>query len=656
MAKLEFVNSKTPYSSEYEDVYFSALDGIEESNYVYLEGSGFKEALNQQAKNPQPYAHFCIGEIGFGVGLNFLLTVKYFMEQKKEFPALNQNSLTYLSFEKSPISAQDLETLYTQYPELTPYAKKLLQLYPLLTQGFHPIYFPEWNVKLILSIGDATQRLKQLHPGPRETVQFWYWDGFAPSKNPEAFQKELFYEVTRLSAPQARGASFTVAGWVRENLSQAGFIVQKRKGFGNKRECLVAILDSSKIESSKVKPSNIKPWFSSKNLSYLEPHHHVAIVGAGFSGTALVRELKMRGIKTTLIDPHKIANRASGNVAGIFTPQFSKLDNPISLFSKQSLAYFLRELKNYSPHEVPVHYGVFKPCDIVGELDSLEEILHQNYPLSFYEKTHLQNHEGYLFKECGVLSPKKLCEARAQGVPLLPLQIDDQTFYSDEFKNYSFDHIIFAGGADMAHGSPVSHFYESIPLRKVRGQVLYAQPTLQSKKIPYTLMQDGYITPSLPELFGTDQQLIGATYSTKLPPSPDKENEQILLDQTELLNTAQKYWSLNFEEKNVISHQVGYRLSTPDKLPLIGPAFDSDWLKDHYSTVLRGGRMTELPDLEVTPQHWLFLAMSSRGMTFSSLGAHLLVSLMLGEILPIEYETWEHLHSTRFCVRNLKRS
>ena len=50
-------------SISFDDIYFSAEDGIEESQYVYLEGSGFTQAL----KENKP--HYTIGEVGFDMSL-----------------------------------------------------------------------------------------------------------------------------------------------------------------------------------------------------------------------------------------------------------------------------------------------------------------------------------------------------------------------------------------------------------------------------------------------------------------------------------------------------------------------------------------------------------------------------------------------------------
>ncbi|HZR69172.1 MAG TPA: MnmC family methyltransferase, partial [Burkholderiales bacterium] len=65
-----------------------------------------------------------------------------------------------------------------------------------------------------------------------------YLDGFAPSRNPELWSAVIMRELARLAARGATLATWTVAREVRERLAAAGFEVEKRPGFGRKREML----------------------------------------------------------------------------------------------------------------------------------------------------------------------------------------------------------------------------------------------------------------------------------------------------------------------------------------------------------------------------------------------------------------------------------
>ena len=54
----------------------------------------------------------------------------------------------------------------------------------------------------------------------------------------ELWSKELFLQIARLSAENATISSFSVAALVKEGLTNAGFKIEKIKGFGKKREML----------------------------------------------------------------------------------------------------------------------------------------------------------------------------------------------------------------------------------------------------------------------------------------------------------------------------------------------------------------------------------------------------------------------------------
>ncbi|CAG1772824.1 partial tRNA 5-methylaminomethyl-2-thiouridine biosynthesis bifunctional protein MnmC, partial [uncultured bacterium] len=62
-------------STLYDDIYFSPEDGVAESEYVYIKGNHLPDRFRAIGRRP-----FVVGELGFGAGLNFLLTVRAFLE------------------------------------------------------------------------------------------------------------------------------------------------------------------------------------------------------------------------------------------------------------------------------------------------------------------------------------------------------------------------------------------------------------------------------------------------------------------------------------------------------------------------------------------------------------------------------------------------
>src|SRR6185436_14138962 len=74
----------------------------------------------------------------------------------------------------------------------------------------------------------------------RLAADAFYLDGFAPAKNPDMWTPALMRSLARLAAPGATAATWSVAASVRHALEETGFAVEKRSGFGDKKEMLVA--------------------------------------------------------------------------------------------------------------------------------------------------------------------------------------------------------------------------------------------------------------------------------------------------------------------------------------------------------------------------------------------------------------------------------
>ncbi|WP_370519432.1 MnmC family methyltransferase [Gilliamella sp. Pas-s27] len=94
------------------------------------------------------------------------------------------------------------------------------------------------NVSLVICYDDISNYSNFLAK-QNVLIDTWFFDGFSPAKNPDMWSECLFKHCFELTAPNGRFATFTAASFVRRHLINAGFTVQKRKGFGSKREMLV---------------------------------------------------------------------------------------------------------------------------------------------------------------------------------------------------------------------------------------------------------------------------------------------------------------------------------------------------------------------------------------------------------------------------------
>ena len=216
------LKNKIVKSLSYKDYYFNSLDPIGESKYVFLEAN----KLSERFKNCK---NFVLSELGFGTGLNFLLTWDLWISLRKE-----KSRLHYISFEKNPLTNGQLKKIHESFKELKNLSSKLIKRLPSLQSGAHEIYFNDGCVTLTLVYEDFNF-LKNLS----FLSDAWFLDGFSPSKNKSAWKESILNDVYFNTKVKGTFSSFTAASNVKKNLIKSGFEVKKIKGFNKKREMII---------------------------------------------------------------------------------------------------------------------------------------------------------------------------------------------------------------------------------------------------------------------------------------------------------------------------------------------------------------------------------------------------------------------------------
>ena len=237
-AKIHFNDNGTPISEQFDDIYFSNTDGLKECHYVFLTHND----LPNRWQDWQNGKTFHIGETGFGTGLNFLATWSAWLTSGAAKAGIK---FKYTSFEKYPLSKQDLITAHKVWPELSEFTSELAKQYPDNITQDTTLILADGQIEINIIFGDVNERIQELEFTPEQNIDAWFLDGFAPSKNPDMWTQNLFNHMARLSNASATVATFTAAGFVRRGLIEAGFVMKKNKGFGHKREMIYGTLNQT---------------------------------------------------------------------------------------------------------------------------------------------------------------------------------------------------------------------------------------------------------------------------------------------------------------------------------------------------------------------------------------------------------------------------
>ena len=504
----------TPRATGFDDVYFSARNGIAETQHVYLAGNSLPQRWHGRDA-------FTIGELGFGTGLNFLVAWKQFIETNET------GALHFISIEKFPLTLAQLEAALAHQPELASYAQQLIANYPLRLPGFHRLQFP--RVSLTLCFGDVAELLPEIDA----QVDAWFLDGFAPAKNDAMWSMDVFRHIARLSAGDATFATFTAAGAVKRGLQEVGFMVQKVQGFGHKRDMLVGLRHGE---------------------MRLRPMPKTAIViGGGIAGCTVARALAERGLRVTILEKDAIASGASGNPAAVLYPQLTKYYTPATAWHFTGYDFMLRALRRWNfpvaqPGMLKIGKDDADDARLQAIRDSLQLDMHIARWMEKDEAARLVGQPlargGFFFPHGIWLKPAELCCALVKHENI----VVQENRAVASLAELSADIVVIAN-AQAANDL----LARKLAMGTTAGQVTRVQTPM---KFSTVLCHKGYAITT-PEAL-----VIGATYDRDdLSGDVTPANHQQNIDElNQALPTA----------CTVIDGRTSFRATTPSRLPHVG--------------------------------------------------------------------------------------
>ena len=654
-AKIHFNEENTPVSDKFDDVYFSNQDGLAETHYVFLEGNQLWERwVNYQE------AHFVIAETGFGTGLNFFAVTTLFREFRQKHPDSPLKRLYFTSFEKYPLPLDALQQAHLAYPKFSHLAQHLQQYWLNPIQGCYRFHFDETS--LDLWFGDVAENLPQLGDYMNSKIDAWFLDGFAPSKNPDMWNEQLYQQMFRFTKPQGTFATFTAASAVRKGLENAGFNIKKRKGFGKKRECLSG-------QKTQEKPTALSaPWFHSQpaNLNKQD----IAIIGGGIASLCTAISLVKRGAKITIYcEAEQTALNASGNKQGAFYPQLSDDNERNIRFYIHAFAYGHQFLQWAIQQQIEFEHefcGVAL-CAYNEKAESkLNKIAKLNLPSDLYQslnQTELSEKVGLplpfgggFIPQGAWLAPRQLVQhtfafLEKQGIQIKTLQKvtalsqTENGWQITTAENKTFCHEVVV----LANGHKLTEFEQTqkLPLYPVRGQVSQIPTSEKLLKLKTVLCYDGYLTPvdqaKTSHCIGASHVRDNATREFSL--TEQQENQQ------KIQQNIPEDWTKEVDTSGNLA-RIGVRCSVRDLTPMMGaiPHFSAQQTQYQNLFNLRR-RKQPIEQAANYPNLYLIGALGSRGLTSAPFLGETLASLIYGEPLPMSEDLIHNLMPNRSWVR-----
>lgn len=678
-ASVEFNQNGTPVSTKFDDVYFSTDDGLAETRYVFQQGNKLNERWQTWSHH-----HFTIAETGFGTGLNFLAVCHAFTQFKQQNPNSPLKQLNFISFEKYPLSKTDLAKALAPWQMLSCWSDQLIQHYPYLVEGVHRLEF-EQQIKLDLWFGDINTQLPQVADNQTGIVDAWFLDGFAPSKNQAMWHQNVFEHMARLASAEGHFATFTAAGFVKRGLTAAGFVVNKQKGFGRKREMLLGYKPDSikeglnKTVQKNTKQANIKPTNSLHAIPYPQAgtaSRHTSIIGGGIAAICTALSLAERGHRIHLICQSHLADGASGNHQGAIYPLVQNELNTVTDCHLKSFEYgYQFYQKWYQKFKFSVDFCGVVQLAFSEKMQNRQQALLANPSLpdalfSAAPQSQMQSltginfpHSGIYFPKGGWLNPSSFIEAAVkylqqkqqlklstytqlsqlehkQGSWHLTCQQTDQPAKQQIF---NADNVVLAQGWQVSHLAQTTH----LAIKPSRGQVSYLKSNKTLESLSKVICHKGYLTPQWQNLHS-----VGATFQidrsdTQVCQQDDQAN--LAMHQTHTPNIAD--W---LTQENIDSSRAAVRATTEDRLPMIGNVSPKQSLQSQLSGFAKGGRLPLKP-VSIYPNLYVIAGLGSRGLTNTPLMAESLAAIMQNEPVPLSLDTIGAVHPNRFAIRAMKR-
>lgn len=209
--------SHSLYLEELDENYHSFHGALNEANHVFIK--------NGLAYVSEKTSDISIFEMGFGTGLNALVTHKYASE--------NNLNISYSAIEKHPLNWGICKELN--------YVNELKS--SVFVIFYESLHLSDWGEGVLI---DDSFKLKKIK-GEIESVildekfDLIYFDAFGPQAQSDMWTIDIFKKMYNALKPNGVFVTYCAKGQVRRDLESVGFTMERLPGPPGKREMLRGI-------------------------------------------------------------------------------------------------------------------------------------------------------------------------------------------------------------------------------------------------------------------------------------------------------------------------------------------------------------------------------------------------------------------------------
>jgi tRNA U34 5-methylaminomethyl-2-thiouridine-forming methyltransferase MnmC len=232
--------SNTIYNPKVGEHYHSTHGALQESRHVFV-NSGLSYFLdvsptqaspegralrNKVSPNGLETASVSILEVGFGTGLNFLLSADFCTDK-------NIN-LDYTGIEAYPLSLDMInQTGYDKYASV--------ELWQTFIDSYNDLFLSPFQLNSYCKLRIVNSKLADFES--EKQYDIIYFDAFASARQPEMWDEAAISHTLQFLKPGGVFVTYAITGNLKRALKALGCKVEKAPGAPGKREMLRAVKD-----------------------------------------------------------------------------------------------------------------------------------------------------------------------------------------------------------------------------------------------------------------------------------------------------------------------------------------------------------------------------------------------------------------------------